>query len=1025
MEQPIAGLLNPPWRGRFLRLFLSLAAAVVVVAWAAYRLQSVHEVRTYAQRELGRISAVANAVMDTMAGAVADLMFLEALIDDPAQVGADGIPPASHLNRVLTRFLAHRTQYDQVRLLDLDGKERARVQRDGDTVTAVPTEDLQDKSDRYYFKRTVKLTGSEVYLSAFDANVEYGRIEFPYRPTVRLAKPVHFGGGAPVAILILNYRGALILDCLRQINVGSGGRAWLVTAQGRWRQDADGRIDFVRAPARGAKPAPGRSDTGDGGADPVFGPSFLSRALDFEGASPAMDTSVLDDRLIAYQRVDSAILEPQIDRLLARKIDHLVMEAPWVLSTVLTDFRRNLGLTVLSWIVVAVVVLVLAVIAVMTAFWARGEHRQQAAHAALADERNLMLTFFDESPNAIFLKKADGEYAYCNRTYARLHELPRRQIVGKTADQFMTGPAANRVAATDERVRRESMPLLFAEEFTTAEGKRELNLTKFPIIDFQGRLTHIGGISNDVTRLNQAVREAREGEARFRALLAGAPDAMVIVAPDGTIRMVNQIAERLFDYPRRELLGRSVEDLVPDAVRTKHVQHRTEFGRRPMNRMMRAASTLVAVRRDGSSFPAEINLSPVTIDGEPHVICGVRDISERINMDRLIRQSQKMDAIGQLTGGVAHDFNNLLAGILGNLELSERFAGDSPALLKRLAIAKGETLRGAELTKRLLAFARQHPLETKATDVNAVIRGMADLLERTLGAHITITETLADPLPAVAIDPHAFESALLNLAINARDAMPDGGRLVIETRRQSVAGGELDTGGERFLAGDYVVVSVTDTGTGIADELIDRMFEPFFTTKREGRGTGLGLAMVYGFVRQSEGFIRVYSKIGLGSSFDLFLPIDLTDTAPAPSTAQGRPQPAPADARVLLMGDNAFLADVNRRHLEAAGFRVDVARSEKDVLDALSDRPETAVVFVDITMPDTSHGIALAEALHARAPDAAILFAAGYPSNLLRVRAADERLPSYVSVIYKPYSMDELAGVVREAVSLAADHREG
>ncbi len=394
-------------------------------------------------------------------------------------------------------------------------------------------------------------------------------------------------------------------------------------------------------------------------------------------------------------------------------------------------------------------------------------------------------------------------------------------------------------------------------------------------------------------------------------------------------------------------------------------------------------------------------------------------IEQREKVEEALRQSQKMEAIGQLTGGVAHDFNNLLQVILGNLErLGRRRPGGSPAaaaehrLIEAASRAAG---RAATLTQRLLAFSRRQPLTPKSLDLNRLMAGLLDLLGRTLGEAIRVETVLAGGLWRVFADENQLENALLNLAVNARDAMPQGGHLTLETQNARLDEAYARTHQE-VRAGDYVMVSVSDTGVGMTKEVLARAFDPFFTTKDIGQGTGLGLSQVYGFVRQSGGHVRIDSAPGLGASIKLYLPrffeLDALDT-PAPAPA---PQPVPLGnphEAILVVEDEDDVRNFTRDTLRELGYDVREAANGPAALDALERNPRLRLLFTDIGLPGGLNGRQLADEVRRRWPGIRVLLTTGYTRDAM-VRQG--RLDPGVELLIKPFTEADLARKIREVL---------
>ena len=394
----------------------------------------------------------------------------------------------------------------------------------------------------------------------------------------------------------------------------------------------------------------------------------------------------------------------------------------------------------------------------------------------------------------------------------------------------------------------------------------------------------------------------------------------------------------------------------------------------------------------------------------------VQDVSERLeNQARLtaaeehLRQSQKMEAVGQLTGGIAHDFNNMLAVVLGSLELVARRIGEDDDRTKRqIDAATDAAKRAANLTERLLAFSRQQPLKPKVVDLNRLISNMADLLTHSLGADIQMDCTFAEGLWKIHADPNQLENVILNLSINARDAMPDGGRLKIETRNASL-NGAYHPSAETAIAGDFVAIGISDTGSGMAPEVIAKAFEPFYTTKGVGKGTGLGLSQVYGFVKQSGGHCIIHSKVGEGTLIEIYLPRsdaqDEVEILPDIALPAGCDQ----DGTILVVDDEPAVRAFSTAALTELGYRVLEAENAEMALAVLSAHPEICLLFTDIVMPQTN-GRQLAKQALVFRPDLKVLFTSGYAREAI---VREDIVDPGVQLIGKPFSLSELGTQVR------------
>ncbi len=386
--------------------------------------------------------------------------------------------------------------------------------------------------------------------------------------------------------------------------------------------------------------------------------------------------------------------------------------------------------------------------------------------------------------------------------------------------------------------------------------------------------------------------------------------------------------------------------------------------------------------------------------------------------EQALRQAQKMEAVGRLTGGIAHDFNNLLTAILGNIDLALRRStgGEDERIVRSLTSARRASERAASLVGRLLAFSRQHPLEVKSIDLNRLVQGMSELLRQTIGETVIIETVLAGGIWKAAVDPNQLENAILNLAVNARDAMPDGGRLTIETANTYLDETYVAQAGDNLPQGQYVMLAVTDSGTGMSKELIERSIEPFFTTKPAGAGSGLGLSMVYGFVKQSGGHIKIYSEPGEGTTIKLYFP-RLSDQSKLPD---GHNEPAAAEqpiensqqqATILLVEDDEQVNLFACEALRDRGYHVIVASDGPAALRLLDGEPAIDLLFTDVVLPGGMNGRQLADEVLRRRPSMKVLFATGYTRNAIIHQG---RLDPDVELLSKPFTADLLARKVKQ-----------
>jgi len=516
------------------------------------------------------------------------------------------------------------------------------------------------------------------------------------------------------------------------------------------------------------------------------------------------------------------------------------------------------------------------------------------------------------------------------------------------------------------------------------------------------------GVGIDIT----ARRQVEATRARLAAIVEASDDAIIGKDINGIITSWNRGAAMLFGYSADEMLGLPMTRLLPP-----HLAHEEEH---ILNRIRQGDNVehLETVRRkkDGQLIDVSVTASPIRdTNGK---IVGVskiaRDVTETKRIEQQLRQSQKMEAIGQLTGGVAHDFNNLIGVILGNLDLLERMVADNDTATKRVRTAQKAAIRGAELTKRLLAFSRRQPLHPLPTSLAETVQNLLDMAGRALGPEIDVVTNLDHSIPAVFVDAVGLENALLNLAVNGRDAMPRGGSLTISTQLIELDQIDLLVHSGELQPGRYACIRVADTGQGMSRETQERAFEPFFTTKPRGKGTGLGLATVYGFVKQSGGNVRIYSEPGVGTTVCLYLPLAGGSPVAVPSVKSLRGSQAKASGTVLVVDDEVDLLEIAVVYLEEMGFKVFHATDGPRALRIAARQPDITLLITDIFMPGGMNGVEVADKVGQLIPDIKVLYSSGFASDALAERSGT-RLDG--PLIYKPYQRDEFTDIVRRAMN--------
>lgn len=499
----------------------------------------------------------------------------------------------------------------------------------------------------------------------------------------------------------------------------------------------------------------------------------------------------------------------------------------------------------------------------------------------------------------------------------------------------------------------------------------------------------------------------------FGAVIDASPMAIVILDPRGHVLAWSRAAEAIFGYTADDVIGKPYP-VVP------------EDGREEFDALLRQAMAgerlrdvlLRRKRKDGRIMTIRTSSAPI-FDDDGESVCGalytMEDMTERLATEEKLRHAQKLEALGQLTGGIAHDFNNLLSVVTMNLDLLEdRVVGDRECA-ELFESARAGVARGAELTQRLLAFGRRQPLQPKLTNLNDLLPELAKVLGRTLGDHVTVTTEARDGLWRAFADTSQVENAIMNLAINARDAMPEGGRVHIETANvhldESYTAGYVDV-----APGDYVMISVSDTGCGMSPDLMEQAFDPFYTTKKSGQGTGLGLSMVYGFAKQSGGHVKIYSESGHGTSVKLFLP--RADRAgEADSVSAPRENVMGEGEVVLVVEDESKVREAAVRLLQGLNYRVLEAANGQEALAWMDAADAVDVLFTDVVMPGGLCGYDLAMKVRAHSPELPVILTSGFSESF--IHGGKDRLGDRVQFLPKPYRRQALAEVVGRALGKA------
>ena len=631
----------------------------------------------------------------------------------------------------------------------------------------------------------------------------------------------------------------------------------------------------------------------------------------------------------------------------------------------------------------------------------------------------------------------------CSDTYRRLWGLPDGIAVTGSMLVAMVNPE-HRHEVGPVKLGVQENPLEYAEyQITRADnGEKRWLARRGKVLEHNGEKRYLG-VAFDITHRKQIDQALRDSETRIqqtnefiRLLLDSTEEGFYSIDRDGVTTLCNRAFMRMLGFSQAsQVIGHKLHDLIHHSYPDGTSYHHDDC---PILRTARTGESAlvdheVFFRVDGSSFPVEYRAHPVRRNGVLEgALCTFTDIStrrqhmatlrelnetleqrvveeigRRADAENALRQAQKMEAIGQLTGGIAHDFNNVLQVIGGNLQLLQSQLAGNQAAQKRLDTAVAAVLRGAKLSSQLLAFARRQPLQPVVINLGELVRNNDELLRRTLGEAIVVRTAIAPDLWNTLADPGQIENVILNLAINARDAMQGEGGLTIELVNVTLDDASFSAV-DAVPAGDYVMLAVSDTGSGMSNAVLEKAFEPFFTTKPEGEGTGLGLSMAYGFVRQSGGAIRIYSEVGTGTTIRIYLPRSLQAREALPDLLTGPVHGG--NETILVAEDDPDVQSTVVDILSTLGYRVLKADDGEGALVILRSGMHIDLLFTDVVMPGPVRSVELARQARLLVPDIAVLFTSGYPQNAI---VHGGRLDVGVELLSKPYRRTDLARKIR------------
>jgi PAS domain S-box-containing protein len=932
---------------------IALSAAIIAVLWSAlvYDATRAHDVEMEQAVRDSRNLVVAFREHIRRSVGAIDQLMVTIAADHAANPAEFRLPAWAADSQLLEGMLV------QVGLMDRNGIFRT---------SNLPVTAPVDLSDRAHFRHHLDPAAPQPYISA----PVIGRVSNKW--SIQFTRRLTRDGSTFDGVVVVSIDPFYFSNFFDSVNLGRNGAAALVGLDGIVRSRREVRKQDIGQDVRDS---------------PLFRALRASNSGSYEATSPFDGI----ERTVSYTTVENYPLVV----LIALATDD-VLAAP-----------REVERTRL-----AIGAVLTAIILVLTWFMIREAIRRRDAERKRRDDSFRLL--FDGNPVPMWLVDVEttnfiavNDAALVHYGYSRDRFLQMSLLdICRPEDRADLG---RRFALRDSSV---------SEDRTSRHVKADGRIIDVMVyrrrLQYQGREASLVGII-DVTE-RRRIEEDRDRNRDFLNRIIEAVPVTIYVkdAHEKRYILLNRAGEQLWGLPREKIIGKTALEIF-DAETSQRVSEKDEDVLRSGSDLSLAAH---AMRMPNNSVRM-VSTRRLTIskpNGEPQYLLGVvEDLTEHRAIEEQLRQSQKLEAIGHLTGGIAHDFNNLLTVIIGNLELlREEAAGNREAEDKIDAVLRASE-RGTDLAGRMLAFARREPLQAKPADLNRLVADAMRMLSRTLDEAITIGMKLVPDVGTVFVDAQQFEMALMNIAINARDAMPSGGTLHVATRTEEFAAGDPRLHPEA-PAGAYAVVEISDTGSGMAPEVIEHIFEPFFTTKPTGKGTGLGLSMVYGFMQQSGGYVRAESEVGHGTTFRLYFPLlphSATQTE-APAPALRTPKNVGGGEVILAVDDNAAVRATVVMQLKQLGYTVREADGALAALQIINGPDKIDLLFTDVVMPGGMNGKDLAVEARRRRPDLPILFTSGFPGT-----SQDDgiRFEEHDVLLSKPYRKQDLARAVREMLA--------
>ncbi len=998
-----------------LRLLLFLAPVIILIVILSGIIFKINEdmlLNSLKNQEIERADAFTGDIskeytyINSILKYVSEQQIVQQLFTETSE--SERLKDEEALKKRLSKLLQHQPTFTELMLLTTTGKALIQIERfNQKIITANENQGIEPLGSQA-FENALKIESGQVYVESVQP------VATEKSPSVSATHFLYFfvsvmdRDGNRIGLLRLTYDASPFLIKLKKIGAATGSQIILLNLNGYF-----------------LKP---HTETGDPGVN-VNQKANMHYQTDYEELAQKLEKETarqfeLNGKL--YTVINFCDLTHCDTQNVSNtlQLDLIAAGMPW---TIVSELDLNKALassnTNASWYWVYGMIAVLGALTILSgiAGWRllNVNASLQSARKDVMGKDKLFSTFIDSNPSLIFAKDDKGKYVIANKTYADfLNETPA-SLIGKS-DFDLDSVDITKISKfiTQEQLVLHTGKVTLSEETwqNQKQAKKNFVVTRFPIdVELNGhhKREMIGVIAIDVTDRDEARSEMAQKEAMFRTLINSSPNAIIIVDKNGHINFANKVTTTIFKWEHDELLDKSVDELMPDEFIKHHLEVHQKFTASNGNDNHKLEVMVKALTKYEDSLDVEVTLTPIKIDAELMTMAIVRDVTGKLKMESHIRQSQKMEAIGHLTGGVAHDFNNLLGVIIGNLDLLNEYYHDDEKAQRRINNALKASLSGAELTKRLLAFARKQTLNPQVVDVGTALEEMVPILDRSLKGDIELKVHIPKHLSKVFIDISEFENVVLNMAINARDAMPKGGMLTIEVEEIEIDEDFVNNNDHENLSlGKYIHISLSDNGSGMSDEVIKHIFEPFYTTKEKGKGTGLGLAMAHGFVKQSKGLLRVYSEENIGTTFHIYLPTaDKTDSVNPPSQTEEPDILQGGNETILVVDDEPDLAEIASAYLDTLGYKTIIAQSGEVALELLAEHSDISLVLTDIIMSGGMDGVELHRHIHEAYPHIKVVYASGFSADVLTNKRGHE---IRADLVQKPYRKNNLALIIRK-----------